>query len=94
MRIEEGRIVELSATSADGPFSDDVVDLEGRTLMPGLIDAHAHLSSDISRSPGFGPPAALKGELPAPASSATSYWRRPHVCCWTLESFCARRWQL
>ncbi|MGO9907526.1 MAG: amidohydrolase family protein [Solirubrobacteraceae bacterium] len=64
VRIEEGRIVELSATSADGPLPDDVVDLEGRTLMPGLIDAHAHLSSDISRSPGFGPPPALKGELP------------------------------
>jgi imidazolonepropionase-like amidohydrolase len=34
--------------------------------MPGLIDAHAHLSSDISRSPGFGPPPPLKGELPRP----------------------------
>jgi imidazolonepropionase-like amidohydrolase len=34
--------------------------------MPGLIDAHAHLSSDFSRSPGFGPPPALKGELPRP----------------------------
>jgi imidazolonepropionase-like amidohydrolase len=66
LRIEEGRIVELSATSADGPLPDVVVDLEGRTLMPGLIDAHAHLSSDISRSPGFGPPPALKGELPRP----------------------------
>jgi imidazolonepropionase-like amidohydrolase len=66
VRIEEARIVELSAASADGPLPDDVVDLEGRTLMPGLIDAHAHLSSDISRSPGFGPPPALKGELPRP----------------------------
>ena len=34
--------------------------------MPGLIDAHAHLSSDVSRSPGFGPPPALHGELPRP----------------------------
>jgi imidazolonepropionase-like amidohydrolase len=41
-----------------------VVDLRGRTLLPGLIDAHVHFSSDSSRSPGFGPPAALKGDPP------------------------------
>ncbi len=61
VRIENGRIVEVSTAPVDGGL-----DLEGRTLMPGLIDAHAHLSSDISRSPGFGPPPALKGELPRP----------------------------
>ncbi len=61
VRIEDGRIAELSPTALDGGL-----DLGGRTLMPGLIDAHAHLSSDISRSPGFGPPPALKGELPRP----------------------------
>jgi imidazolonepropionase-like amidohydrolase len=57
-------------SEAGGPGSDGAldgaVDLEGRTVMPGLIDAHAHLSSDISRSPGFGPPPALHGELPRP----------------------------
>ncbi len=61
VRIEDGRIVEVSPTAVDGDF-----DLDGRTVMPGLIDAHAHLSSDISRSPGFGPPPPLKGELPRP----------------------------
>jgi imidazolonepropionase-like amidohydrolase len=61
VRIEDGRIAEVSQTDVDGG-----VDLGGRTVMPGLIDAHAHLSSDISRSPGFGPPPALKGELPRP----------------------------
>ncbi len=61
VRIEDARIAELSPTALDGGL-----DLGGRTLMPGLIDAHAHLSSDISRSPGFGPPPALKGELPRP----------------------------
>jgi imidazolonepropionase-like amidohydrolase len=66
VRIEDGRITELSAASSGQPVSDDALDLDGRTLMPGLIDAHAHLSSDISRSPGFGPPPALKGELPRP----------------------------
>jgi imidazolonepropionase-like amidohydrolase len=61
VRIEDGRIAEVSPTPAP-----DGLDLQGRTVMPGLIDAHAHLSSDISRSPGFGPPPALKGELPRP----------------------------
>src|SRR5947209_12379262 len=61
VRIEDGRIAEVSSVSVDGR-----VDLEGRTVMPGLIDAHAHLSSDISRSPGFGPRPPLKGELPRP----------------------------
>ena len=64
VRIDGGRIVDVVA--GDGPSSDGGIDLDGRTLVPGLIDAHAHLSSDISRSPGFGPPPALKGELPRP----------------------------
>ena len=34
--------------------------------MPGLIDAHAHVSSDTERSPGFGPPPPLHGEEPRP----------------------------
>jgi imidazolonepropionase-like amidohydrolase len=34
--------------------------------MPGLIDAHAHLTSDVKRSPGFGPLPPLAGELPRP----------------------------
>jgi imidazolonepropionase-like amidohydrolase len=68
VRIEDGRIVEVGerSASADGASPSHEIDLEGRTVMPGLIDAHAHLSSDISRSPGFGPPPPLKGELPRP----------------------------
>ena len=42
------------------------IDVGGRTVLPGLIDAHTHLSSDVSRSPGFGPPRQLKGEDPRP----------------------------
>jgi imidazolonepropionase-like amidohydrolase len=63
VHIEDGRIVAVSPQAASDGSG---LDLGGRTLMPGLIDAHAHLSSDISRSPGFGPPPALKGELPRP----------------------------
>jgi imidazolonepropionase-like amidohydrolase len=64
VRIEDGRIAEVG--TSDGSPPDAAIDLDGRTIMPGLIDAHAHLSSDISRSPGFGPPPPLKGELPRP----------------------------
>ncbi|HUA49436.1 MAG TPA: amidohydrolase family protein [Solirubrobacteraceae bacterium] len=64
VRVEDGRIVEVGELVGSAP--EGSLDLEGRTVTPGLIDAHAHLSSDISRSPGFGPPPALKGELPRP----------------------------
>jgi imidazolonepropionase-like amidohydrolase len=65
VQMADGRIVSATAQT-DEPPHEGAIDLEGRTLMPGLIDAHAHLSSDISRSPGFGPPPALHGELPRP----------------------------
>jgi len=63
VRVEHGRIVEVGPA---GSIADGAIDLEGRTLMPGLIDAHAHLSSDVFRSPGFGPGPELHGELPRP----------------------------
>jgi imidazolonepropionase-like amidohydrolase len=62
--IEEGRIAAIGTAAGDAP--PDAVDVGGRTLMPGLIDAHAHLSSDTDRSPGFGPPPALHGDDPRP----------------------------
>ena len=62
--IEDDRIVAIGTAAGDPP--PGAVNLAGLTLMPGLIDAHAHLSSDTSRSPGFGPPPALHGEDPRP----------------------------
>jgi imidazolonepropionase-like amidohydrolase len=64
VRVEDGRIAEVSGLS--GPAPEGAIDLEGRSLLPGLIDAHAHISSDVKRSPGFGPPPPLAGELPRP----------------------------
>jgi imidazolonepropionase-like amidohydrolase len=62
--IREGRVTEIGDANPQVP--PGAVDVEGRTAMPGLIDAHVHLSSDVERSPGFGPPRPLMGEDPRP----------------------------
>ena len=62
--IEDGRIAAIG--TRDGRAAADAIDVGGRTLMPGLIDAHAHVSSDTERSPGFGPPPPLHGDDPRP----------------------------
>ena len=64
IRVREGRIDTLADTTGEAP--DGAVDLEGRTLLPGLVDVHVHLLSDDVRASGFGPPPALHGELPRP----------------------------
>ncbi len=44
--VKDGRIEEVSpARSADIPKGIEVVDLQGHTLLPGLIDMHVHLTS-------------------------------------------------
>ena len=42
--VENGRIAKVGASGSLRPRADRVVDCAGRTLMPGLIDAHAHLA--------------------------------------------------
>jgi imidazolonepropionase-like amidohydrolase len=56
--VEEGRVGGMS-TSGDGavPASAATIDLAGRTLMPGLVDAHVHVTA-------FDMPRALKGQEP------------------------------
>jgi imidazolonepropionase-like amidohydrolase len=62
VRVDAGRIAGVDTAAGEPP--EGAIDVGGRTLLPGLIDAHAHIYSDVLRSPGFGPPAPLAGELP------------------------------
>ena len=62
--VTDGRVAEIGDARGEPPSG--ALDLAGLTLMPGLIDAHVHLTSNVSRSPGFGPPEPLKGEAPRP----------------------------
>jgi imidazolonepropionase-like amidohydrolase len=63
--IEGQRVVSIDDAGNSGP-PPDAIDLTGRTVVPGLIDAHCHFMSDLDRSPGFGPRAHRHGEAPRP----------------------------
>jgi imidazolonepropionase-like amidohydrolase len=70
----EGRVITIDGDTiatigeVEGERPALARDLGGATALPGLIDAHAHVLSDTSRSPGFGPPPARHGEPPRPAA--------------------------
>jgi imidazolonepropionase-like amidohydrolase len=55
--VEDGRIERVGAPSDAVPEGARVIDLDGRVLMPGLVDAHVHVKSDVSApAPGAEPP--------------------------------------
>src|SRR5438105_9778293 len=56
-----GETIATVSADASAPAEARVIDLEGRTLLPGLIDAHNHVAA--------GPPlpTTLRGEEPLPA---------------------------
>lgn len=64
LTVQDGRIAALEPTAGARP--PEAYDVAGCTVVPGLIDAHAHVTSDLERSPGFGPPEPLHGEDPRP----------------------------
>lgn len=53
--VEAGRIARVGSASDAAPEGSVAVDLAGRTLLPGLVDAHVHVTS-------FDMPSPLKGE--------------------------------
>src|SRR5919108_6583898 len=51
--VKDGKIVAGGANAAIEPLagaSTQIIDLDGRTAMPGLADCHVHLASDSSRA--------------------------------------------
>jgi imidazolonepropionase-like amidohydrolase len=42
--LDAGKVVSISATAARGPAAD-TIDVAGRWVVPGLIDAHTHINS-------------------------------------------------
>ena len=51
--MRDGKIVAVGTNAEVEPLagaSTQVIDLDGRTAMPGLTDCHVHLASDSSRS--------------------------------------------
>src|SRR5688500_10921952 len=55
--VEDGRVDRVGAASDAVPEGARVIDVDGRVLMPGLIDAHVHVKSDASApAPGAEPP--------------------------------------
>jgi hypothetical protein len=51
--VRDGKIVAVGTSAEVEPLagaSTQVIDLEGRTAMPGLTDCHVHLASDSSRA--------------------------------------------
>jgi imidazolonepropionase-like amidohydrolase len=60
--VESGRVARIAEPGAPAPEGATVVDLEGRTLMPGLIDAHAHVGVSFPRPhPAHGAEPLLDG---------------------------------
>lgn len=53
--VEDGRISEVDACGGSIPADAAGIDLDGRTLMPGLVDAHVHVTA-------FDMPEARKGQ--------------------------------
>ena len=48
--VEKDRIVAVQAGYAAGGPQDKIIDLESRTVLPGLIDCHVHLEASPSRN--------------------------------------------
>ena len=44
--VEDGKIVSITAGIDRTATGDDIIDLSDKTVLPGLIDTHVHLTGD------------------------------------------------
>jgi imidazolonepropionase-like amidohydrolase len=66
IEVRGGLIETITDIDRASAAPEGALDVAGRTVLPGLIDAHNHVMSDLERSPGFGPRPPLHGEEPRP----------------------------
>jgi putative selenium metabolism protein SsnA len=72
LRIGDGRIIERnSALEPDG--GEEVVDLDGKFIMPGMVCAHTHLYSALARG------------MPAPPRAPTNFKEILELIWWRLD---------
>jgi hypothetical protein len=91
-----GRILWMGAQLADLPadLSVETIDLHGRRLIPGFIDAHVHVTGGGGEA-GFR--TRVPRDSPGPASprwsacSVRMMWRAGRVTCWRRCTRCAKR---
>ena len=72
LRIEAGRVVERGA-NLDAKEGDEVVDLPGKLILPGLVCAHTHLYSALARG------------MPAPPRTPSNFKEILELVWWRLD---------
>jgi putative selenium metabolism protein SsnA len=72
LRIEDSRVVERAAR-VESQAGDEVIDLTGRLVMPGLVCAHTHLYSSLARG------------MPAPPRSPGNFREILELIWWRLD---------
>ena len=68
--VDEGKIVAVQDGYTPAPAGAETIDLKARTVLPGLIDSHTHLSSDRAGNDGI--TAFVTDSLPLNAHE--TYW--------------------
>ena len=48
MVVVEDKIIKYAGPITDTKFDGEVIDITGKTIMPGLIDSHLHFSGNLS----------------------------------------------